>query len=247
VSQKVWSQKRYSTFEIEAPQLKTSKKIWVYLPKDYAKQTRNYPVIYMHDAQNLFDAKTSYAGEWKVDETLDSLKMNVIVIGIEHGNEKRLEELTPFKHDKHGGGNADAYLDFIVTTLKPHVDKTYRTKTKAKHTTIFGSSLGGLVSYYAVLMYPEIFGKAGVFSPSFWYTNDIYALTEKTEKINAKLYFLCGDRESEDMVSDFTKMTTLVEKRICKKSNLKQIIIRGGKHNEKLWRENFGNAVRWMF
>ena len=151
VSQKVWSQKRYSTFEIEAPQLKTSKKIWVYLPKDYAKQTRNYPVIYMHDAQNLFDAKTSYAGEWKVDETLDSLKMNVIVIGIEHGNEKRLEELTPFKHDKHGGGNADAYLDFIVTTLKPHVDKTYRTKTKAKHTTIFGSSLGGLVSYYAVL------------------------------------------------------------------------------------------------
>ena len=246
VSQKVWSQKRYSTFEIEAPQLKTSKKIWVYLPKDYAKQTRNYPVIYMHDAQNLFDTTTSYAGEWNVDETLDSLKMNVIVIGIEHGNEKRLEELTPFKHEKHGGGNADAYLDFIVNTLKPHVDKTYRTKTKAKHTTIFGSSLGGLVSYYAVLKYPETFGKAGVFSPSFWYTNDIYALTEKTEKINSKLYFLCGDSESEDMVSDFTKMTALVEKRICKKSNLKQVIIKDGKHNEKLWRENFGEVVRWM-
>lgn len=246
VSQNVWSQKRYSTFEIEAPQLKTNKKIWVYLPKDYAKQTQNYPVIYMHDAQNLFDAKTSYAGEWNVDETLDSLKMNVIVIGIEHGNEKRLEELTPFKHEKHGGGNADAYLDFIVNTLKPHVDKTYRTKTKAKHTIIFGSSLGGLVSYYAVLKYSETFGKAGVFSPSFWYTNDIYTLTEKTEKINAKLYFLCGDSESEDMVSDFTKMTTLIEKRICKKSNLNQVIIKGGKHNEKLWRENFGDAVRWM-
>ncbi|RAR50941.1 alpha/beta hydrolase [Flavobacterium lacus] len=246
MSQNVWSQKRYATFEIESPQLKTTKKIWVYLPKDYSKQTRNYPVIYMHDAQNLFDAQTSYAGEWNVDETLDSLKLNVIVIGIEHGNEKRLEELTPYQHEKYGGGNADAYLDFIVTSLKPHVDKTYRTKTKAKHTTIFGSSLGGLVSYYAVLKYAEVFEKAGVFSPSFWFTNDIFALTENKEKINAKLYFLCGDSESEDMVSDLTKMTTLVEKRMYKKSNFKQVIIKDGKHNEKLWRENFGEAVRWL-
>ena len=172
--------------------------------------------------------------------------MNVMVIGIEHGNEKRLEELTPYKQDKHGGGNADAYLDFIVNTLKPYVDKTYRTQTNAEHTTIFGSSLGGLVSYYAVLKYPEIFGKAGVFSPSFWYTDDIYKLTEKTEKIKAKLYFLCGDSESEDMVTDLTKMTALIEKRIIRKANLKQVIVKGGKHNEKLWRENFGEAVRWI-
>lgn len=246
VSQKVFAQKRYSTFEIDAPQLSTTKKIWVYLPKDYEKTSCNYPVIYMHDAQNLFDAKSSYAGEWKVDETLDSLKVKAIVIGIEHGNSKRLEELTPFKHDKHGGGNADAYLDFIVSTLKPHVDKTYRIKTNAKQTAIFGSSLGGLVSYYAILKYPKVFGKAGVFSPSFWYTNAIYTLTEKTPKINAKLYFLCGDSESEDMVADFTKMTTLVEDRICKKSNLKQVIIKEGKHNEKLWSEHFGAAILWL-
>lgn len=216
------------------------------MPLNYDTSTKKYPVLYMHDAQNLFDAKTSYAGEWNVDETLDSLKANVIVIGIEHGNAKRLEELTPYAHEKHGGGKADAYLDFIINTLKPHVDKTYRTKTKAKHTTIFGSSLGGLISYYAILKHPETFGKAGVFSPSFWYTNDIYTLTEKTEKINAKLYFLCGDNESKDMVTDFTKMTNLVEQRICKKSNLKQVIISGGKHNEKLWRENFGDAVKWI-
>ena len=72
----------------------------------------------MHDAQNLFDAKTSFAGEWNVDETLDSLNAEVIVVGIEHGNEKRLDELTPFKNEKYGGGNGDKYLDFIVTTLK---------------------------------------------------------------------------------------------------------------------------------
>lgn len=246
LQQQLFAQDRFTTFDIEAPSLQTRKKVWVYLPLNYEKSTQKYPVIYMHDAQNLFDAKTSYAGEWKVDETLDSLKMNVIVIGIEHGNEKRLEELTPFKHEKYGGGNADAYLDFIINTLKPHVDKTYRTKTKAKYTTIFGSSLGGLISYYAILKFPETFGKAGIFSPSFWFTNNIYALTEKTEKINAKLYFLCGDSESEDMVSDFTKMTTLVKQRICAKSNLQQVIIKGGKHNEKLWREHFGNAVKWL-
>ena len=99
----------------------------------------------MHDAQNLFDAKTSFAGEWNVDKTLDSLKAQVIVIGIEHGNEKRGDELTPFPNKKQGGGKADDYLDFIVNTLKPYVDKNYRTKTNASNTVIFGSSLGGLV------------------------------------------------------------------------------------------------------
>jgi alpha-glucosidase len=246
VQQQLFAQDRFTTFDIEAPSLQTTKKIWVYLPLNYEKSNKKYPVVYMHDAQNLFDAKTAYAGEWNVDETLDRLKMNVIVIGIEHGNEKRLEELTPYKHEKHGGGNADAYLDFIINTLKPHVDKTYRTKTKAKHTTIFGSSLGGLISYYAILKHPETFGKAGIFSPSFWFTDDIYTLTEKTEKIKAKLYFMCGDNESKDMVTDFTKMTNLVEQRICKKSNLQQVIIKGGKHNEKLWREHFGDAMKWL-
>ncbi|MBN8565986.1 MAG: alpha/beta hydrolase [Flavobacteriales bacterium] len=246
VQQQLFAQQRCTTFDIEAPSLQTTKKVWIYLPLNYEKSNKKYPVVYMHDAQNLFDAKTSYAGEWNVDETLDSLKANVIVIGIEHGNAKRLEELTPYAHEKHGGGKADAYLDFIINTLKPHVDKTYRTKTNAKHTTIFGSSLGGLISYYAILKHPETFGKAGIFSPSFWFTDDIYTLTEKTNKIKAKLYFMCGDNESKDMVTDFTKMTNLAEQRIYKKSNLKQVIIKGGKHNEKLWREHFGDAMKWL-
>lgn len=246
-SQKVFAQKRYTTFELEAPQLKTSKKIWVYLPLDYDQSTKKYPVIYMHDAQNLFDSKTSYAGEWKVDETLDSLKAQVIVIGIEHGNDKRMEELTPFKNEKYGGGNADAYLDFIVSTLKPHVDAKYRTKPKAKHTTIFGSSLGGLVSFYAVLKYPEVFGNAGVFSPSFWFSADIYEYAKNAEKSKAKLYFLCGDSESEDMVADLQRMTQIMSENRCDCKNLTQeIVIKDGRHNEKMWSEQFGKAVLWI-
>lgn len=133
------AQKNVSFFMLEAPQLQTTKKIWLYLPEDYATSTKKFPVIYMHDGQNLFDTKTAYAGEWRIDETLDSLKADVIVIGIEHGNEKRIDELTPYVHEQHGGGNANAYLDFIVTTLKPYVDSHYRTKTGKYNTAIGGS------------------------------------------------------------------------------------------------------------
>ena len=240
--------KNVSTFTIESPQLHTSKKIWIYLPKNYSQNIqKKYTVIYMHDAQNLFDAKTSFSGEWNIDEKLDSLKAPVIVVGIEHGNEKRIDELTPFKNEKYGGGNADNYLEFIVKTLKPYIDKNYRTKTKAKNTILFGSSLGGLVSYYGALKYPEVFGKAGVFSPSFWFSNEIYTFTEKQSKIKTKIYFLCGDKESDDMVKDLTKMKRLLDTKRCYCLHLdKTKIVKNGEHNEKLWRDHFAEALIWL-
>jgi alpha-glucosidase len=248
-AQQSTASKQVSTFSIDAPQLQISKKIWLYLPKNYVNSTKKYPVIYMHDAQNLFDAKTSYAGEWNVDEKLDSLNAQVIVVGIEHGNEKRIDELTPYKNSKYGGGNADKYLDFIVNTLKPEIDKKYRTKPTAKNTIIMGSSLGGLTSFYAVLKYPEIFGKAGVFSPSFWYSNDIYTYVEKSKKNKAKIYFLCGDKETDDnsMVLDLNKMEHLLNKNRCYCLNLNEKkIVKGGQHNEKLWRDGFVEAITWL-
>jgi alpha-glucosidase len=105
----VWAQKNISTFLLEAPQLQTTKKIWLYLPENYTQTTKKYPVLYLHDAQNLFDATTSYAGEWQIDETLDSLKAEVIIVGIEHGNEKRIDELTPYKNEKYGGGKGTQF------------------------------------------------------------------------------------------------------------------------------------------
>jgi len=238
-----------STFTIDAPQLKASRKIWLYLPKDYATSTKKYPVIYMHDAQNLFDAKSSFMGEWNIDEKLDSLNAQVIVVGIENGGDKRIEELTPYAHAKHGGGKADSYLDFIVKTLKPQIDQKYRTKTNAKNTTIFGSSLGGLVSYYALLKYPEVFGKAGVFSPSFWFNRkEIFELTHKTRKLKSKIYFMCGDSEGDDdMLTDLNNMEQLINTKRCSCKNLnKKVIVKGGKHNEKLWRDGFVKAYLWL-
>lgn len=245
-SQESTASKQVSIFTIEAPQLNTSKKIWIYLPENYAESKKKYPVIYMHDAQNLFDKSTSFAGEWNIDETLDSLKAKVIVVGIEHGNEKRINELTPYKNEKYGGGNADNYLDFIVKTLKPHIDKNYRTIKKTKATTIVGSSLGGLVSYYAILKFPKIFGKAIVFSPSFWFSDEIYNLTTKSTKINTKMYFLCGDIEDDTMISDLNKMTDLLKLKVNAFSQIEIQVIEGGQHNEKLWREAFPKAYLWL-
>ena len=244
------AQNRYSTFEIDAPQLQTKKKIWVYLPLNYEKSTQKYPVIYMHDAQNLFDTIASFGGEWNIDETLDSLKAKVIVIGIEHGNEKRFEELTPYKNEKRGGGNADAYLEFIVKTVKPQIDSTYRTKANARNTCIWGSSLGGLVSFYAALKYPDVFGKVGCFSPAFWINKDaIFQKMENIPKFNTKIYLLCGDKEGkEDMVANMEQMETLINSKRCECKKLnKSVIVKGGEHNEKLWRNAFAKAYLWLF
>lgn len=250
VAQQSTASKQVSTFTIEAPQLKTSKKIWVYLPKEYATTTKKYPVIYMHDAQNLFDAATSYIGEWNVDETLDSINAKVIIIGIEHGGDKRMEELTPYKNSKYGGGKADDYLDFIVHTLKPKIDATYRTKTNAKNTAIFGSSLGGLVSFYAALKYPDVFGKVGCFSPSFWFNRkEINDLMAQTKNFDSKIYFLCGDNEGDaDVIPDMKNVEHWVNTKRCecKKMN-KEVIVKGGQHNEKMWREHFKMAYLWLF
>lgn len=203
--------------------------------------------MYMHDAQNLFDAKSSFSGvEWRVDETLDSLKAKIIVVGIEHGNDKRLEELTPFPNEKYGGGDADAYLDKIVQILMPEIKKRYRIKTGSRHTAIAGSSLGGLTSLYAIVKHPDTFGKAMVFSPSLWYSEDIYKMIEEHPFIRGNIYMMAGGSESETIVADVSRMDSLLTKR-TRPGNYRKVIIPEGKHNEKLWQKEFPNAYLWLF
>jgi predicted alpha/beta superfamily hydrolase len=241
--------KQVSTFTIEAPQLNIHKKIWMYLPKSYKTSKKSYPVIYMHDAQNLFDTETSYVGEWKIDEYLDTISnKEVIIIGIEHGNEKRVDELTPFKNEKYGGGQGDNYLAFIKNTLKPYTDITYRTLRDVKNTAIFGSSLGGLISFFAVIKYPETFGSAGVFSPSFWINKEMFELV-KTTKINptTKFFFLVGSKEGDSIVQDQNNMVALlIEKGVVEKHIINKVI-NGGKHNEAFWSKYFPEAHQWLF
>ena len=234
-------------FTLYWPEQDTSKKIWLYLPKSYDKKRKDrYPVIYMPDGQNLFDKATSAFGEWEIDETLDSLKADVIVVGIEHGGDDRINELTPYKSEEHGGGRADVYLDYVMHIVKPYIDKRYRTKKDPANTMIFGSSLGGLVSYYALLNYPGSFGKAGVFSPTFWFTEDIYELTDYADAVEGKIYFMAGGNESETMVPNLDRIYNMVENKVADKTNVYKKIVPDGQHNEALWSKEFAEAVLWL-
>ncbi len=138
----------------------------------------------------------------------------------------------------------------MVKTLKPQIDSTYRTKTNAKNTCIWGSSLGGLVSFYAALHYPDVFGKVGCFSPAFWVNKEqLFHKMENTPKFNTKIYMLCGDKEDNGpMVSDMKEMETLINSKRCECKKLnKSVIIKEGEHNEKLWRNAFAKAYLWLF
>ncbi|HEY8570154.1 alpha/beta hydrolase [Microbulbifer sp.] len=141
----------------------------IYLPSGYEESDRRYPVLYMHDGQNLFDDATSYVGEWGVDESLNQLAqtcgLEVIVVGIDHGDKLRMTELNPYDNERFGSGEGNAYVDFLVKELKPRIDREYRTLADRDHTAIMGSSMGGLISNHAINRYPDIFGMAGFFLP----------------------------------------------------------------------------------
>ena len=239
--------------KFEIPQLKRSRRIWICLPPDYNNSKKSFPVIYMHDGQNLFDEATSFTGEWQVDETLNELyeekSFGLIVVGIDNGGAKRMDEYSPWKNSGYnGGGEGDAYLDFIVKTLKPYVDENYRTIENKKNTAIMGSSLGGLISHYAALKYPEIFGLIGVFSPAFGFSETSYDFASIHSNIeDVRMYFLAGDKESTTMVNNMNNMISLMTSKGFNQKNIMSKVVSGGEHNEKLWRENFEEAILWLF
>ncbi|MBE0424029.1 MAG: alpha/beta hydrolase [Lutibacter sp.] len=206
----------------------------------------------MHDAQNLFDAATSYAGEWEVDETLNKLYEKTgkgfIVAGIENGGEERINEYTPRENEKYGGGKGAIYVDFMVKKLKPYVDENYRTKKQRKHTGLMGSSLGGLISYYGGLQHPKTFGKIGALSTLFWFSKKVVDFTpEKGNLKNARLFLLVGGKEGDDMDKDAQKMKKLLLQTGFKPKNLKTKINPDGKHNEAFWSSEFSAIVSWLY
>ncbi|RZL98377.1 MAG: alpha/beta hydrolase, partial [Pedobacter sp.] len=190
------------------PQLKRTRRIWLYLPPGYEENTKtNYPVLYLQDGQNIFDASTAYSGEWGIDEYLDTAKQKCIVVAIDHGVEKRLNEYNPYPNKKFGKGEGDKYVDFLVKTLKPYIDKNYRTLPDASHTWVGGSSMGGLIAMYAMLKYPAVYGGGIVFSPAFWMTNErlFSDIKKKGSKVNSRIFFYGGKKESEHMVTDMLR------------------------------------------
>lgn len=230
------------------PQLDRHRRVWIYLPESYNNSKKKYPVLYMQDGQNVFDEATSAYGEWGVDEALDTLgsqHKEIIVVAIDNGGDKRLNEYSPYDMEQYGKGEGDQYVDFLVQTLKPYIDKHYRTKKDEKNTFIGGSSMGGLISFYAILKYPKVFGGAGVFSPAFWITPQLKHINpEQAKKVKGKIYFYAGREESEHMVSDM--LNVFEQMRQHSKAKMKTVIRAEGKHNEPTWREEFPLFYRYL-
>ena len=238
--------------QLEMPGLNRKRQIRMYLPPGYAGSGKRYPVLYMHDGQNLFDTATAYAGEWKVDETLDALakegKLELIVVGIDNGQDKRMTELNAWTNPRFGAAEGKEYTDFVVKTLKPLIDKTYRTLPDRANTAIMGSSMGGLASHYALVQYPQVFSKAGVFSPAYWTAQPSFDfVARKPVPKDARVFLLMGEKEGPEMVDDVKRMADVVRKSGHPAANTVLKIVPGAEHNEKFWAGELREALLWMF
>lgn len=239
-------------FEIEIPQLKKQRHVSVILPSDYLiNLEKKYPVVYMHDAQNLFGEGSVY-GNWEIDKRLSLLKKqgksDVIIVAINHGEEDRQVEFSPYKNQVKGQGMK--YATFIVRTLKSLIDKKYRTLSERQYTGIGGSSMGGLISIYTGMMYPEAIGRLMVFSPSLWTSPKIYFdAVEFFNPLDTKIYLYGGGKESESMLPNIEKLKETIEGQgfESNKIQIKAELDPEGQHNEKRWGQEFPKALDWLF
>ncbi len=248
-------------FRLAALGVDRTLRIW--LPPDYAEDGRRYPVLYMHDGQNLFDAATSFAGEWKVDETLATLSrrdsggavpLAAIVVGIDNGGGERLNEYSPFFDANSPKPRGDRYIESIVKDLKPWIDARYRTLPEREHTWLGGSSMGGLISLYALSSHPETFSKALCFSSALMFGNHAMLGLIKARGISPDIavYIDVGGHEQglpvgdQSMVDDSRNVYEALLATGLGHARLAFVLDPRGIHNEAAWARRFPSAYEWM-
>ena len=235
------------------PQLNRHRRIWVYLPPDYrSNPTQYYPVLYMQDGQNLVKwGISSVNGKWNIDHSLNKLfskgMQGIIAIGIDNGNSDRINEYSPWV-TKQGGGEGNKFIQFITDTLKPDIDTRLRTKPNRDDTAIMGSSMGGLISLYAILARQDVFGKAGIFSPSLWFTEEIYEFAAQTARqLPVKIALLGGEQESESMMADLLALYNTLRDSGFAENELHFDFYGDGLHQEWFWEREFAHSLTWLF
>ena len=238
--------------EFEIPQLNRKRKVWALLPYDYDASSESYPVLYLQDAQNLFNEQAQY-GNWEIDKKLAVMAEynigKIIIIAIEHAEANRIREYNVGKTVL-GVGQGKQYIRFVTDTLKPFIDKTYRTKPQRDFTGIGGSSMGGLVSIFSGLMYPEVYGKLMIFSPSLWVVPKMdFTNIDFSEPGDTKIYLYAGGDESNTMVNHVKQFKkNMIKKEFVEdKMQIKLSINEEGQHNERYWSDEFPKAIEWLF
>jgi predicted alpha/beta superfamily hydrolase len=233
----------------------------VFLPPGYDsnpdERHRRYPVLYLHDGQNLFDPEAAFKkGEhWRVGETATRLIEArvippLIIVGIDNTGPRRLHEYTPTHDRRRGGGDADAYGRLLIDDLKPFVDSQYRTLTDAANTGLGGSSLGGLVSLYLGLRHPDVFSRLAVMSPSIWWDRRsvLRYVREARPKPRLRIWVDIGTREGRYHVENAQLLKTgLVKNGWAEGDDLHYEEIPGGAHTESAWADRFDRVLTFLF
>ncbi len=235
---------------VPAPSGKQKRKVYVYLPQKYDGKKR-FPVLYMFDGQTVFFDKTApYGDSWRMGETLDRLKGELIVAAVECDKKERLSEYSPFPFDcegYHSDGKGEQYLQWLVNDFKPMIDKKYCTLSDRANTFIAGSSMGGLMTVFALCRFPTIFIGGASLSPSFWVDEQASLNMIKSIEswVDNTLYLDMGELELAQLGG---KVQSALESCLAalRETNIKLTykLIPGGKHNEKSWRKQVPSFLR---
>jgi predicted alpha/beta superfamily hydrolase len=251
---------------IYSSELRNQRKLYVYLPPSYTNSDRRYPVIYMQDGQNLFDQALSYAGEWQVDETMEVLSregIEAIVVGVPNAGLRRIDEYSPFKDLRlRKGGRGDWYVAFLANTVKALIDRDFRTLPECEHTGVLGSSMGGLISLYALFCRPEVFGFAGVMSPSLWFAQGaIFPYVQQADARPCRIHLDIGTHEGSDTRALSGAASTYTSRYLAAAHRMRDLLDRKGyrlghelqyqeeeeaTHSEAAWARRLPGALRFL-
>lgn len=238
--------------------LRNQRDLIVYLPPGYDDQPgRHFPVLYLHDGQNLFDPSTSFIPgmDWNVGQTADQ-NINagavepLIIVGIYNTGKARIREYTPTRVPRLGGGRADRYAKFLILELKPFIEGEYRTLSGFEKTGIGGSSLGGLVSLYLGLRLPNVFGKLAALSPSVWWNQHVMHRFAAAADVHPRpsIWLDIGTREGPRIVQDVEQFRdVLLKKGWQLDRDLHYQRIEGGEHNEAAWAQRVGPFLQFLY
>jgi predicted alpha/beta superfamily hydrolase len=240
--------------------LSTPRDLIVYLPRGYGEPNVRYPVLYLQDGQNLFDPATAFLGQdWRADLTADELIARgaiepVIIVGIYNTGVRRVSEYTPSRDpQRKKGGKAGRYAQMMARELKPFIDSLYSTRKAATQTGIGGSSLGGLVSLETGLLYPRVFGKLAVMSPSVWWDQrSILGMVEKyPANLRPRIWLDAGTHEGDQphlVIDDLRRLRAALEAKGWREGvDLSYCEEQGAAHNESAWGGRFGQVLQYLF
>lgn len=248
---------RLETLPFASKVFGNTRQVTIYLPAGYDdRPEQRYPVLYMHDGQNLFDPNRSFipGQHWRLREAADAVigerkARPMIIAGIDNTGASRIDEYTPTRDvQRKAGGRADDYGRMLLEELKPLIDESYRTLPDRESTAVGGSSLGGLLSMHLVLAHPQAFSAAAVMSPSVWWDNR--AILEELDRFDsrrARIWLDCGGREGFEALKDVRLLRDKLRAKGWGLGELKYHEDRRADHSERAWAARAPLMLEFLF